>query len=457
MGVGRNAGHLRRDVAVIGAGPCGLAAAKSLLDLGHAVTVFEADDAVGGNWRLEDRTGHASTMATTSTISSKRFSAYRDLPFPPDYPDYPSRRQMLAYFESYAERFALKPQIRFGHRVTDCQPHEAGGWEVAVESGGSTDSRRFDALLVCNGHHWKPHLPDLPGSFAGQLLHAHAVRRADGFAGERVLVVGGGNSACDCAIEISRVARATDLSFRRGYWILPKFMFGRPSDKMLYKIRRLPRFLRILIVEACLALLLGGMERYGLPKPDHRFGGSHPVINSELLELLRHGRIRPRPAIADIDGRTVRFADGSHADYDSIVAATGYEIAHPFLDKRRVDFSRGPVPLYLRMLPADLPGLYFIGLIQPLGPIWPAAELQARIAARHLAGLWQPPADLAAAIAAEQRRPDYRQVDTQRHTITVDYFAFRDRLLRELPEDWPAVAPAALTAFPSSPLRASDA
>lgn len=432
-----------RTVAVIGAGPCGLTAAKNLLDLGHRVTLFEADDAVGGNWRLADRTGHASSMATTRAISSKRFSAFEDFRFPSDYPDYPSQSELLRYFEAYARHFELYPHIRFGHRVTRCAPQGAGGWAVTVEASGRSSLDRFDALVVANGHHWNPRMPELPGAFAGRLLHSHAVKDASGFAGERVLIIGGGNSACDCAAEISRAAAQTDMSWRRGYWIMPKYLFGRPSDKMLFKIRKLPRWLRTGIAEQVLRFYTRDLGAHGFPRPDHHFGASHPTINSTLLDLIREKRIRWRPELRAITGSRVRFVDGGEAAYDTIVAATGYRISHPFFDPALIDFSRGPVPLYLRMLPANLPGLYFIGLFQPLGPIWPAAELQARIAARHLAGLWQPPADLAAAIAHEQRHPDYRQIDTPRHSITVDYFAFRERLLRELPSDHRGSGPSA--------------
>ena len=442
MAVGSLPARLSRTVAVIGAGPCGLAAAKNLLDLGHRVTVFEAGDAVGGNWRLVDATGHASVMATTRTISSVRFSAFDDFPFPRDYPDYPSQAELLRYFVNYARYFRLFPHIRFETRVTRCVPRGATGWSVTVETGGAAATDCFDALVVANGHHWDPRMPGLPGTFAGRLLHSHAMKDASSFAGERVLVIGGGNSACDCATEISRVAATTDMSWRRGYWIMPKYLFGRPSDKMLYKIRKLPRWLRVGIAEQVLRYHTRDLAEHGFLLPDHHFGASHPTINSTLLDLVRATRIRFRPELRAIAGSRVRFADGVEAEYDTIVAATGYRISHPFFATDLVDYSQGPVPLYLRMLPANLSGLYFIGLFQPLGPIWPAAELQAKIAARHLAGLWRPPADLGAAIAAEQRSCDYRQIDTPRHSITVDYFAFRKRLLRELPQNYRARRPA---------------
>ncbi|MFN8718958.1 MAG: hypothetical protein ACK5XT_05730 [Gemmatimonas sp.] len=155
-------------------------------------------------------------------------------------------------------------------------------------------------------------------------------------------------------------------------------------------------------------------------------------MDSELFYAIRHGHIVPRPDIARFEGRTVHFVDGTEDAYDTIIACTGYWIAHPFFRPEIIDFSTGPVPLYLRMFPAQYATLSFIGLFQPLGCIWPAAELQSKLLARHLAGTWAPPGDLAGAIERELTRPDYAQIDTPRHTITLDYHAFRKRLLQAL-------------------------
>jgi cation diffusion facilitator CzcD-associated flavoprotein CzcO len=416
-------------IAVIGAGPSGITAVKSLRAAGFAhVTGFDRNQAVGGNWLFAPEATHSSVFETTHIISSKTLSSYHDYPMPASYPDYPSHAQLAAYFQGYADQFGVTPHIRFGTEVLAAEPLPGDRWALRWREDGLEHDATFDALVVANGHHWKPRMPEYPGHFTGRILHSHDYKRAAPFAGQRVLVIGGGNSACDVAVETARVSAVTDLSWRRGYWIVPKFIFGLPADVVAERTRWLPRTVRGWLNARLLRVLQGPNARYGLPEPDHPFGATHPTVNSELLYAVRHGHIGARRDIARYEGRTVHFTDGTQAEYDTIIACTGYWIAHPFFRPEVVDFSRGPVPLYLRMFPARHPTLSFIGLFQPLGCIWPAAELQSRLLALRLSGRWSPPADLEAAIARELARPDYAQLDTPRHTITVDYHAFVGRL-----------------------------
>jgi hypothetical protein len=136
----------------------------------------------------------------------------------------------------------------------------------------------------------------------------------------------------------------------------------------------------------------------------------------------------------------LHFVDGARASYDAIIAGTGYFISHPFFEPDLIDYSHGRVPLYLRMIHAQFDNLHFLGLFQPIGCVWTGAELQAKLMARRLTGQWRPPADLAAAIAAELAHPDYWQVDSPRHTIGVDGPAFERRLLAQLPRDYVSTA-----------------
>ncbi len=420
-------------VCVIGAGPSGIAAAKNLLDEGFfSLTVYDQNQDVGGNWLFSLDAGHSSVFETTHIISSKRLSEYHDFPMPADYPDYPSHRQLAAYFQAYARHFELYPYIQFSTRVLEVAPRPQGGWKIASVGPQGPQSAEFDLLVVANGHHWKPRMPEYPGHFSGKILHSHDFKRAEPFRDQRVLVIGGGNSACDVAVETSRVSASTDISWRRGYWILPKFLMGQPSDTIYDKLHWLPQSLRSSLIRLSYRVLQGNNSRYGLPEPDHDIGQTHPTVNSELFYFIRHGKVRPRPDLARLDGSTVHFTDGSQAEYDVIIACTGFWIAHPFFDPGLIDFSQGPVPLYLRMFHPRHPDLVFLGLFQPVGCIWPAAELQAKLAARRWAKKWSPPEDLEGAIRRELAEPDYQQIGTPRHTITVDYAKFKKRLLRAL-------------------------
>ncbi|MEN9950392.1 MAG: hypothetical protein RLY85_1144 [Bacteroidota bacterium] len=428
--------RMKKRVCVIGAGPSGITAAKNLLDEGHQVTVFDLGTEVGGNWVFNENTGHSSVFETTHIISSRTLSEYADFPMPADYPDYPSHRHLARYFQDYASHFKLYPHIRFNTLVESCILKDDGQWLVSTVSDGIHAEQDFDALAVCNGHHWLPRMPLYPGNFAGEFIHSHEVKKFSRFAGKRVLVIGGGNSACDVAVESSRVAASVDMSWRRGYWIAPKFMMGKPADVFSTKINWLPRSLWQKLSALSLFFRNGRNTDYGLPEPDGPLGSHHPTINEDLFFTIRHGKIKPRPDIERIDGETVYFKDGSSGDYDIIVACTGYIISHPFFDKQLIDYSEGEVPLWLRMIHPDIRSLYFIGLFQPLGCIWPGSELQSKIMARELSGKWHRPTDIQKRITGELKNPDFRQINTPRHTITVDYHRFRKRLLQQLPNDF---------------------
>jgi hypothetical protein len=211
-------------------------------------------------------------------------------------------------------------------------------------------------------------------------------------------------------------------------------MLGIPSDELHERFLFVPRPLRVRILGLLLRLVNGGWERYGLAKPDHPLMSTHPVVNSELLYFIRHGRIHPRPHVARLEGRDVHFVDGRVESYDTIIAATGFRISFPFFDPSLVDFSTGPVPLYLRAFPERFPDLYFIGLFQPIGCIWPLAELQARLVASHIVGRYRLPADLPRRIAREIDHIRRTWAGTPRHTVEVDHHPFRERLLREMAE-----------------------
>ncbi|MFM8347343.1 MAG: flavin-containing monooxygenase [Bacteroidota bacterium] len=421
-----------KRVCVIGAGPSGITAAKNLLDEGHEVVVFEAGTEVGGNWVFSESPGHSSVFETTHIISSRTLSQYEDYPMPDHYPDYPSHRQLAEYFQSYARHFNLYPHIRFRSRVESCEPLEGGSWMVRVNGESGTTDETFDAIAVCNGHHWNPRMPHYPGTFSGTFIHSREVKRFSAFRDKRVLVIGGGNSACDVAVECSRVAASVDMSWRRGYWIVPKFMMGQPADVYSTRFHWLPRLLWQKVSALSLRIRNGRNTDHGLPEPAGPIGSHHPTINEDLFYTIRHGKIRPRPDITSLNGDEVVFTDGSRGTYDVIVACTGYVITHPFFRKALIDYSEGEVPLWLRMMHPDHSNLYFIGLFQPLGCIWPGSELQSRIMARELSGTWKRPADIRKRIQQELDHPDFHQIDTPRHTITVDYHRFRRRLLEAL-------------------------
>jgi len=427
---------MSKKVCVIGAGPSGITAAKNLLDEGMQVVVYDLGEEVGGNWVFTEKIGHSSVFETTHIISSRTLSEYVDYPMPLDYPDYPSHKNLAAYFKNYAHHFKLYPYIQFNTLVKHCELTDEKKWLVQTSHNGVDSSAYFDALVVCNGHHWLPRMPKYEGHFNGDFIHSHEVKKFSKFAGKRVLVIGGGNSACDVAVESSRVAASVDISWRRGYWIAPKFIMGKPADVFSTKINWLPRRIWQFVSGLSLYFRNGKNSDYGLPEPEGPLGSHHPTINEDLFFTIRHGKIKPRTDIARLNGNEVIFKDGTSGEYDVIVACTGYIITHPFFDKNFIDYSEGEVPLWLRMMHPTIESLFFIGLFQPLGCIWPGSELQSKIMARELSGKWHRPKNINKLIEQEIKHPDFHQINTPRHTITVDFHRFKNRLLKQLPANY---------------------
>lgn len=359
---------------VIGAGPVGLAIANALRQAGIAYDQVEADaNGIGGIWRHGIYPG-------LHMLSSKGATAFRDFPMPDDYPDFPSGKQVLAYLESYARTRGLMASITLGRSVTTSRQNADDSWTVGFADG---EVRTYKGLVVCVGHHWDPVLPELAGTFSGRLMHAKDYRGVPDLAGKRVLVVGGGNSGCDIVSEAARVARSADWCLRRGVWLLPKTVLGIPIGEL--PIWRWPVFVQRMVMRAALRAIVGDYRRYGLPVPEHDIFARHQSITTEPLGYLQQGRIRVRPAIAELDGERVRFADGSDGHYDVIVAATGYRLSFPFLPPRTIEVIDETAQLLGGGFPVGIRNLYVIGTEQPrIGfgyLLTPAAALFARMIA----------------------------------------------------------------------------
>jgi hypothetical protein len=425
----------KKRICVIGAGPSGITALKNIKDQGLEVVCYDYNEEVGGNWIFNEEESHSSVFETTHIISSKELSQYQDFTFD-DFeagiPDYPSHDQLRRYFQAYAKEFQLYAHIQFNTLVQHCKLEADGRWKVSIEQNGQKSVEYFSDLVVCNGHHWQPRWPEYPGNFEGDFLHSHQYKKAAPFEGQRVLVIGGGNSACDVAVETSRVSEYTAISMRRGYRIIPKFIMGRPTDIFASRMNWLPWAIRRPLNKLVLNFLIGPNEAYGMQKPKTKFGQTHPTVNDELLYKIRHGKVHPKVDIERLEGKTVYFKDGSAEEFDSIIACTGFVLAHPFFDKDFIDYSAGPVPLWLKMFHPRHQNLYFIGMFQPLGCIWPSAELQSKLMAAELAGTWQRPSNIKQLCEEEVKNPHFKQINTPRHTITVDVHRFQKALKKEL-------------------------
>jgi hypothetical protein len=411
-----------------------LAALKNLLAMDISATAFESSNEVGGVWHYD---GPASSVYdSTHLISSKRQTEFVDFPMPDDYSAYPSRRQAHDYLRSYADRFALRDRIEFGRQV-DNVAHDGHQWRVQV--AGEPSPRTFRAVVIANGHHGDPLYPTFPGEFAGEVIHSRQYKTPDILASRRVLVVGAGNSGCDIAVEAAQHASAAFLSMRRGYHFLPKFLRGKPIDVAGEALHRwgLPLWLRRAVARALIHVAVGPLENYGLPRPDHRLFESHPIVNSQLLYELGHGRIRVKPNISELRGREVKFVDGTHESIDVIVYATGYRISFPFMDAGLILDERGRPRLYLNAFHPQRDDLFVAGLIQPDSGLWGLADLQCRIMAHYLRGLARDPSSVAwfkqlKSAGRVDLGQGVRYLDSPRHALEVEYYGYRRRLLKLL-------------------------
>jgi dimethylaniline monooxygenase (N-oxide forming) len=426
-------------VCVIGAGSSGIAAAQVLAARGIAFDCFEKGSGVGGNWRYENDNGMSSAYRSLHINTSRRLMAYRSFPMPAEYPDYPNHFQIAAYFDQYVDHFGLREKIRFKTEVVRAEPVE-GQWEVSVKDAeGRSETNRYRAVLVANGHHWDPRWPEpafrRAEDFAGEQIHAHHYREPDLLRGKRVLVLGIGNSATDIAVESSRIAARTFLAMRRGAYIMPKYLNGKPTDETASPLMtRLPLPLQRFLLARMLGMTTGKMTAYGLPKPDHKLLEAHPTVSAELLSRLGHGDITVRPNIERYSGgHGVCFIDGSVEEIDLVIYCTGYRIAFPFFDPALFSAKDNRLGLYRRVASPQHPGLYFIGFIQPLGAIMPIAEAQSEWVADLLGGRGALPSaeEMRAEIAAAERKLQKRYVASKRHTIEVDFHPYLREIRRE--------------------------
>src|SRR3954452_21504923 len=253
-------------------------------------------------------------------------------------------------------------------------------------------------------------------------MHSHSYVDNTDLRDKNVVVLGMGNSAMDIAVEASHVASNVYLSARRGVHIIPKYLWGRPLDQMGLS-PRIPWPVRRKILELIIGSTTGSLERYGLPKPDHKIGSAHPTISDEILSCLTHGTITPKPNIASLEGGSVRFTDGTGVRADVIVYCTGYKVTFPFFDEGFISAPNNDLPLFRRVFHPSVPNVFFIGLLQPLGAIMPLAEAPGEWVGEYLRGEYALPPDreLRRDMDRERRRMFKRYVASPRHTMQVDY------------------------------------
>jgi dimethylaniline monooxygenase (N-oxide forming) len=439
---GRPEGAIEPDstlsrACVIGAGSCGIAAAKALYEARIPFDCFEAGPVLGGLWKFENPNGLSGAYATLEMNTSGPRMSYSDFPIGDD--DYPPHDDVGDYFDRYVDHFGIRKTITFSTRVEHVGPADDGGFDVEIAgeaAAGGREVRSYDAVLVCNGHHWDPRWPEprFPGEFDGIEMHSHDYRRPEQLAGKRVLVVGGGNSGMDIARDAADNAEAAFLSLRRGVHVLRKRLGRRrkPIDQILP-----PAWVPWPLKQRGFELIRwrsGDVSDYGLPEPDHKVGHAHPTVSDEIHDRLASGAVVPKPNIRELRGDTILFEDGTEERIDVIVYCTGYKVSFPFFDEGFIAAPDNELPLFLRTVHPDIEGVYFLGLAQPLGAIMPIAEQQAKWIAELLAGDYALPSrgEMRAKIAAAREAHAERFYRSKRHTMEVDFDEWMRDAEREL-------------------------
>ena len=378
-------------MAVIGAGPSGLVAAKHALEAGFEPTVFEASEALGGQWH--SAAPHSGVWPGMRTNTSRAMTAFSDFPAPADHALHPLATQIHAYLGAYAGAFGVTGRIRLGARVAEVRP----GWTV--------DGEPFDAVVVASGRFGRPHVPAALRAFGGDLIHAFDYPGAEPLAGRRTLVYGNGISGLEIASDLALHAPVVS-AYRKPRYVISKVVDGVSSDWQWYTLfGALER--RLLAPEAWahrqrerILRVAGSPADYGAPVPDEDLRVAGISLCQDYLRQVRDGSIACRPGIAAVGGTLVTFTDGTSETVEVIVAATGYDFDVPYL--RELGSDAG---LLHRTFHPDLPGLGVMGQFLAQGPYVPLLELQARWIVAVWSGDATLPGDAEMRSAIAQPRP----------------------------------------------------
>jgi cation diffusion facilitator CzcD-associated flavoprotein CzcO len=418
---------------IVGAGSSGLAVARHFRALGIAFDCFEREDDVGGNWYYGKP--HSSVYRSTRLISSKRETEYADFPMPDDWPDHPGHELVWQYLRNYARHFDLYANIQFNTSISRIEPLSKAGWQVALSDG---TRNRYRGVVIANGHNWDPRWPEFPGTFQGRMLHSSQYKTPDICRGQRVLIVGGGNSGFDIAVDVTPWAAATFHSLRRNYHVLPRYFRGVPIDQCgQWALRwRLPLWLRRFGAARARRIAWEDAASSSLPEPDHRLFETHPVINSRWPYEVARGAIRVKPDMQQLEDHNVLFVDGSRETIDLIICATGYKLSFPFIDRQHLNWRNDRPELYLNIFHPNRDDVFVAGLIQPDSGQFGLVDCQAQLICAYVRALDEQQA-VAHRFQAEKRRKageplsgGIRYVRSPRHLVEVEHYSYRRQLQR---------------------------
>jgi cation diffusion facilitator CzcD-associated flavoprotein CzcO len=409
---------------ILGGGYSGIGIGKCFTQAKIAFDIIERNDDFGGNWYY----GSSSSKMYDSThlISSKLNTQFSDFPMPDGYPNYPNHKLVLAYLRQVAKHFGLYDHVRFNCEVKSLEP-VGDLWKVTLDSG---EELTYKGVVVCNGMLRELIYPQYPGKFNGESLHSYDYRSSSQLAGKRVLIIGGGNSGCDLAVDSAHSAAMTYHSTRRGYYYMPKFIDGKPTQEWMMELARQFNSQTDYWEHVKKVFKLAGYDGvdYHLPVPDHEIYQAHPIMNSLVLYYIGHGDNIPKPDVKELKANSVVFEDGTEEVVDMIIYATGFYSSLPFLRDKHLTVNDHVPDLYAHAFHRAYDNILFCGYINTPGGIGNMANSVGRMAAGYFKALEKNSHAIQVFRKVKQGpSPDLghkNYVTTKRHAYEVDMWEF---------------------------------
>ncbi len=381
-----------KRVAIVGAGPGGLVAARYLAAHGFEPVLFEQSGGIGGQWNAQG--AHSGIWPSMRANSTREMTCFSDLRHEPGVALYPRNQDVLAYLHRYAEKFGLMRHVRLRTPVERIERASGDGrYRVSFKpEGGASRQELFDHVLIAPGRFHKPSLSAIPGleSFTGSggVAHSFQYKKPEKYRDLRVLVCGCSISALEIASDLAMLGTHHVVSsMRRQRYILQKITGGVPNEHIAFTrwgalaAEVFPLEQVVAGIKEFIFRTSGRPEQYGAFKPADNLFEAGITLSQNYLPLISEGRILQKPWPTEVRGQRVSFQDGTSEEVDAIILGTGYDLHLPFLSdelRQTLGVDTQHIDLHNFTFHPDLEGLAFMGLYLVGGPFFPLLELQAR-------------------------------------------------------------------------------